>query len=170
MRRLTHVAAVAAGLLGGVVGSQAPEFAQQYRQRLGGAIDELRLVVDRFEADARAVGQSPDDAVGQLTGSPDALVNRQGEAMRAHAARLERLQRQRAAMTSAGPLMRVAAMAVEGDPELMRRTYRDFEPALPLTAEGMLAGLGGFAAAWAATLLTGWAFRRDRRRPAPARP
>jgi len=33
------------GLMGAAFFAQAPEFAQQYRQRLGGAVEELRRVV-----------------------------------------------------------------------------------------------------------------------------
>ena len=41
LRRL----AFAVSLLLGALASQLPEFAQQYRQRLGGAIDELQRIV-----------------------------------------------------------------------------------------------------------------------------
>ena len=36
--------------------SQAPEIAQQYRQRLGGAVDELRRIVLRFDEDSARSG------------------------------------------------------------------------------------------------------------------
>ncbi|MEM9851772.1 MAG: DUF2937 family protein, partial [Pseudomonadota bacterium] len=36
--------------------SQFPEFSQQYVQRLGGAVDELRRVAADFDASARAAG------------------------------------------------------------------------------------------------------------------
>jgi len=39
-----------------LAGSQIPEFAQQYRQRLGGAIDELNRMIAQF--DSEAAGQS----------------------------------------------------------------------------------------------------------------
>jgi len=37
--------AFALALFAAVLGSQFPEFAQQYRQRLGGALDELDRIV-----------------------------------------------------------------------------------------------------------------------------
>ena len=40
-----HPVAFVIGLLLGFALSQTPEFAQQYRQRLGGAIDELQRIV-----------------------------------------------------------------------------------------------------------------------------
>ena len=46
----------ALSLLGAALATQAPEFAQQYRQRLGGAIDELRGMVAQFDAEASFCG------------------------------------------------------------------------------------------------------------------
>jgi hypothetical protein len=168
--RIARTMAVAFGLLGGVVTSQGPEFAQQYRQRLGGAIDELRRVVQRFDADASANGQSRDGAVDRLKGNPDNLVSRQGDAMRANIERLERLERQRQAYVEAGPFKRIAVLAREGDLDLMEATYRDFEPAVPATQEGLIAGSAGLLAGWGVTLLIAALFRRMFRRRRSIRP
>ena len=43
-----HPVAFVIGLLLGFVLSQTPEFAQQYRQRLGGAVDELQRRRDQL--------------------------------------------------------------------------------------------------------------------------
>src|SRR5918993_2010362 len=103
MPRIARTMAVAFGLFGGVAASQGPEFAQQYRQRLGGAIDELRRIVERFDADASANGHSRNGAVDRLKASPDNLVSRQGDAMRANVERLDRLERQRQALFEGRP-------------------------------------------------------------------
>lgn len=140
--------AVAIGLFTGLAASQAPEFAQQYRQRLGGAIDELRRVVQRFDSGAQASGLSRDQAITRLSGEPDPLVKRQGEAMGETAERLAKLERQRADFAEAGSFGRLAALAREPDPQLLRATYIDFEPAWPATTEGVSVGALGFAAGW----------------------
>ena len=160
MPRIARTMAVAVGLLGGVAASQGPEFAQQYRQRLGGAIDELRRVVQRFDADAGANGQSREGAVDRLRTNPDNLVSRQGDAMRANIERLERLEQYRQAFIDAGPFQRLVVLARDGDLDLMEATYRDFEPALPTTQEGVVAAGVGFAGGWGLTLLLGAFFRR----------
>lgn len=159
MPRIARTMAVAFGLFGGVVASQGPEFAQQYRQRLGGAIDELRRVVERFDVDAGANGQTRDAAVDRLRGNPDNLVSRQGEAMRGHAERLERLERQRQTYVQAGPIQRLGVMMRYADTDLMRATYQDFEPAVPVTQEGLVATGAGFAGFWGLTLLIAALFR-----------
>ena len=54
MQPLIVVFALLCGLLFG----QAPEFMQQYHQRLGGTADELTLIVRHFEEDAKRSGYS----------------------------------------------------------------------------------------------------------------
>jgi len=160
MPRIARTMAVALGLFGGVVASQGPEFAQQYRQRLGGAIDELRRVVQRFETDAVASGQSRESAIDRLSTNPDGLVSRQGAAMRGNVERLERLERHRQAYVEAGPFQRLLVTVRYGDLDLMEATYGDFEPAVPATQEGLVAAGLGFLGGWGITLLVAGLFRR----------
>ena len=146
--RIVRTVGLAFGLLGGLVASQAPEFGQQYRQRLGGAIDELNRIVTRFDEDARATGQERDSAIDQLRQNPDRLTSLQGAAMRANIERLDRLEGQRQAFSEAGPFARIALLLREGDTDLARAAYRDFEPAVPMTEEGFVtAGIGFLLAA-----------------------
>jgi Protein of unknown function (DUF2937) len=53
MEMLLRRLALAVGVVCGLIATQAPEFAQQYRQRLAGAVDELSRVVKTFDAEAR---------------------------------------------------------------------------------------------------------------------
>jgi hypothetical protein len=147
-----RILALVIGLFCGLAASQAPEFAQQYRQRLGGAIDELRRVVVRFDEGARGSGLTREQAVGRLTADPDPLVRKQGEAQDELAARLARLERQRQAFLEAGPFARLLIFVREADPGLARATYLDYEPAWPAPAEGLVAGGTGFVAGWALLL------------------
>ena len=153
MPRIARTVAMALGLAGGIAASQGPEFTQQYRQRLGGAIDELRRVVARFEADAGAVGETRDGALRRLGANADELARRQGEAARANVARLERLDGQRRALQEAGSFDRMLVLARRGDPELMRTAFRDYRPGLQMTEEGLLAGAAGFGLCWGGSLL-----------------
>jgi hypothetical protein len=169
--RIVRTAAVAFGLLGGVIASQGPEFSQQYRQRIGGAIDELRGVVDRFDADAAARGETRETAIARLRGNTDDLAGLQGTAMQANMERLARLERHRQSMIEAGPFARIGQMVRAGDGAVMRAAYRDFEPALPVTEEGIVSAAGGFVLAWGGLLiLAGFIRSLSRRRgPRPAR-
>ncbi|MCJ2036681.1 DUF2937 family protein [Methylobacterium sp. J-068] len=157
MFRVLRTLGLALGLLGGAIAAQAPEFAQQYAQRLGGTVDELRRVVAAFEADAAASGRSRDAALDRLRGDGDALVARRGEAARHDIARLDALSAQQRSLAEAGgPLGRAVTVLRDPDLSLARATYEDYRPAIPTTADGLTAGFLGFLATWA-----GWRLVAD---------
>jgi hypothetical protein len=163
--RIVRTAAFAFGLFGGVVASQGPEFSQQYRQRIGGAIDELRIVAQRFESDAQVSGESTESAIARLRNNPDGFASLQGVAMQGHMERLARLEQHRRAMIEAGPFARIGEMVRNGDTDVMRAAYHDFEPAVPVTQEGVLSAVAGFVIAWGMVLLLAGFTRSLIRRP-----
>lgn len=168
MLRVVRTFGLALALLGGIVAAQGPEFAQQYAQRLGGAVDELRRQITTFDSDARATGTTRDGAVDRLRSNPDALVARRGEAARGDIERLGRLEAQQKALAEASsPLGRLAAMVRDPDSSVAWAAYRDYAPAVPTTTDGLVAGLLGFLATWGGWRLLSDAGRRmGRRRPA----
>jgi hypothetical protein len=133
----------AVALLGAAAASQGPEYAQQYRQRLGGAIDELQAVVSQFDSEAATHGLDRDAAVQRLKQNADPLAQKRGEAAAIAAARLSRLEQQRAAMQDAGALGRLVVLVGHPDPVIAENALKTFEPAIPTTAEGaVIAGMG----------------------------
>jgi Protein of unknown function (DUF2937). len=162
--RIARIVAFGFGLLGGVLASQLPEFSQQYRQRLGGSIDELTRLLQRFDEDAKSNGETRESAILRLRGNADDLVSRQGVAMQANVERLSRLEAHRREMIAAGPFGRMALMARDGDTDVLEATYGDFEPAVPVTEEGIVAAGFGFVTAWGCLLLLA-GFIRSLRRP-----
>jgi hypothetical protein len=140
---------LAFGLFGAVVASQGPEFTQQYRQRLGGAIDELKRVVQQVDEDAQRTGQTREGAIGRMAGDPNDFTRLRAEAARSDIERLERLERQRQGFEQAGPLTRVLVFARDLDAPLASRTYDDFVPAVPTTEAGLLSAAFGFVGGWA---------------------
>ena len=112
----TRRLAAAIGLLFALVGMQGPEFTQQYRQRLGGALDELKRVVSAFDADAARQSITPVEAIARLEGQsrPARPGARRRDRKRHRAPR--QLQSALDAMQNAGPLHRMAAMALDFDP------------------------------------------------------
>jgi Protein of unknown function (DUF2937) len=154
--------ALAIAFLAGLIGSQGPEFAQQYRQRIGGALDELKGVVAEFENEAARENLTPLEGVRRLETNSDALARQRGEDIAETIARADRLQEQLNAMTSAGPLTRLYVLAKDFDPQIARRALDDYEPAAPLSLEALSAA--GLAAlwGWAATHLCAWPIRRLR--------
>src|SRR3954454_5282138 len=107
--RLTRTIAAAIELLGAVIASQLPEFVQQYKQRLGGAIDEVHRIVERFDEDAAANGLSRDQAIAKLAGTPDDVARRRARDAAQNVERLDALEKQRRELAQAGPFGRLAA-------------------------------------------------------------
>ena len=161
--------ALAIAVLAGLIGSQGPEFAQQYRQRLGGALEELNRIVSEFDAEVRRQNLTRAEGLKRLEDNDDPLARERGEDMREAIERAKRLNEQIQAMNSAGPLMRLYVVATNFDPEIARSTLDNYEPAEPLSLGALTAG--GLAAlwGWAATRLIAWPFsRRSRLRAARA--
>ncbi len=159
--------ALAIGLAAALIGSQGPEFAQQYRQRAGGALDELKRIVIAFDAEAASEGLTPSEGVRRLEGNSDPLVQKRGEDMERTIARAERLEGQLTAMADAGPLKRLAVMIAHLDPEIAERTLDAYEPAAPLTTEALATAGALGALGWAATHVVARPFRRRARPKAP---
>jgi hypothetical protein len=161
--------ALAIAVLAGLIGSQGPEFAQQYRQRLGGALEELDRIVSEFDAEVQRQSLSRAEALKRLEDNSDPLAREGGEDMDKAIDRAARLNEQIQAMNSAGPLMRLYVVATSFDPKIAQSTLDNYEPAEPLSLGGLTAG--GLAAlwGWAATRLIAWPFiRRSRLRAARA--
>lgn len=133
-------------ILSGTATSQLPEFAQQYRQRIGGAVDALKEVMADFETDAAAFGLSVEEAIQRLKSDDDGFTRQRGESMEQTQVRLDRLTTQQEDMQSAGPFARLGVFLRNMDRELAQATAEDYEPALPVTTEGLAAaGIGGLA-------------------------
>jgi hypothetical protein len=156
-----------AALSGAVAGSQAPEFAQQYRQRIGGAIDELQRVIDEFDRDAARSTLTREQALETHERAPVQLFRHRGQTMRDTIARYEGLVDHAARLQHAPAAARPLVVALRApDRQLLAGAWRDYEPALPLTAHGFLwAGAGFLLGAVLARLLT-LPFRRWPKRPA----
>jgi hypothetical protein len=159
-RMLTFALATVAG----VAASQLPEFGQQYRQRLGGAVDALGKVVAEFDADAARNGLDRVSALDEMEANPAPLVQDRAVSMARAIMRYERLAAQEEAYRTAGPFARLATIATHYDPQLVSATLDDYEPAVPTTIEGGLTAAGGFFTVMLAGFGLGGLFRR--RRPA----
>jgi len=156
--------ALAIGLLFALVGAQWPEFSQQYRQRLGGALDELTRVVAAFDDAAASRDLTPDQAIARLKDNPDPLARERGADIEGDIARQRRLQADLAALQNAGPLRRLAVIVGDLDPSIASQTLRDFEPAFPVTSEALTVGGLALVFGWGATHLVAWPIRRRARR------
>lgn len=153
------------GLFGAAFVSQYPEFTQQYTQRLGGQVEALGVVLADFDASATRADMTRDEALASLGGSVF-LENRRKD-MRRTIARHTRLSGDLEVLREATPLQRLTMPQRVTDTELARATWGDFVPAMPLSLEGMIAGLAGFLGGYAVIAaflkFLAWPFRRSKR-------
>lgn len=149
-------------LTGAVAVGQAPEFAQQYMQRLGGALDELAVVVADFDADAARNGLSRLEALETHQNSATPLFRDRGVSMLRTIDRYEALLDQAARFERLPPVARPLVLATGPDNRLMTGAWRAFEPALPLTPHGLAWTAFGFIAGVALAWLVALPFRRRR--------
>lgn len=132
------------GLFFAVATTQVPEYMQQYRQRLGGAIDELSAIVTQFDTESAVQGLTEADAIARLQTNSDQLARERGAAMTATIARLAKLQRSAAALENPNQFARWEGFAATFDARVAARAYETYQPAVPTTADGFVAGLIGF--------------------------
>ncbi len=131
-------------IAGGALFSQSPEFAQQYKQRIGGALEELSTVVADFDRDAKASEMSRSEALTVMSHSKDQLIQNRARSMRKAINRFGYLTQQKAQLDKAGPLAGPLYVLQYPDQKLMSDAWADYKPAIPVTIAG--ATYGGFGA------------------------
>ncbi|CDZ27067.1 DUF2937 family protein [Neorhizobium galegae] len=168
MLMLGRMLTMAMALLGGIFFSQAPEFAQQYRQRIGGALDELKILISEFDAQANHNGLDRQEALNIYSVSPQTFLRNQGEAMRRTFSRYEMLAEQQKDLTLAPPFTKPFVVMRNPDSTTFANAWRDFVPGVPVDFAGLTWAAGGLFCGWLIAALLGAARRgvvRSVRRP-----
>lgn len=148
---MLKILTIAGGLAGAAGLSQYPEFSQQYTQRLAGQVDALSEVVADFEASALRSGLTRTQAFEQMVGT-QFLADRQAD-MRRTFARHAVLSDNLATLRAASPMSRLTMPLKLMDAPTFQNTWTDFQPAVPLSAAGLVAaGIGGVAG-WGITAM-----------------
>ncbi|WEX11222.1 DUF2937 family protein [Chelativorans sp. AA-79] len=162
MVRPGTIAAVLTSLVAGMATSQAPELAQQYRQRLEGARQELTHVVADFDADALRNALDREEALALQDNAQEPFVRDRARSMRRVIARAEHLERQSARLAELPPVLRPMAVLADPDGRVFAGAMRDFEPAVPLTSHGLVWTAVGLLLGLGLYRLVTFPFRRKR--------
>lgn len=124
--------------------SQFPEYAQQYTQRLGGAVDELKVITEDFDRAASEGGLDRATALARYSASTDAFLADRGRAMGGVFQRYEMLSATLAEIEGADAATRLRNLPAYLDTDIGQRTLAAYRPAVPLTAEAGLYAIAGF--------------------------
>ncbi len=159
----------------GVLFSQAPEFAQQYKQRLAGAIDELTTIIQAFDEQANHAGLDRQAALNVYSTSQESFLRQQGDALRRSFMRYQSLSDQLEDLSAASPILGPLMIARQPDQRIVASAWHDFVPGLPVSTAGFVWGgfgllIGAIIAAVVGALISLAArFRRDSRAQASPR-
>jgi len=130
-----------------VAGGLVPGFIAQYRQRLGGRLDQALLDLSPWQriADQNFHGDLA-SLIQYHLASTDPTFHAEGTAIRSLLASVQHLQQEVAALHG-NLLQQVAYLALHADPGLARATLADWVPTFGLSADALL-----FALLFAVTL------------------
>ncbi len=123
---------------GAVLVSQAPEFMQQYLQRLGGHLDESRRQLDQFRQSATQAGLTLEQLIHQTAATADPVVAQLSDVMAGAQARTETLQAAYDTLGQASLWARPFVFLRHLDAGIARATWTAFRPAVPTTVEGLI--------------------------------
>jgi hypothetical protein len=156
------------GILSAALFGQFPEYAQQYEQRLGGAVDELRIIAADFDRAAESAGLTRQAALERYGATGDEFVAGRGVAMARVFLRLEELSATLAEVSGASGWERFRNLPRYLDTEIGGRTLEAYRPAVPVTVEGVAyAGAGLLLGYLFASGLIRFVLLPFRRRPRP---
>ncbi len=130
-------------VVGAIVFSQAPEFMQQYLQRLGGHLDEARRQLAHFQGVAAQAGLTLDRLISQTTTNAEPTVAKLGDVMRETATRVDTLAAAQDALQHASLLTRPFVFLRHLDTGIAHGTWAIYKPAVPTTVEGLAYALTG---------------------------
>lgn len=141
-----------AGIAGAVIGSQAPGYTLQYMQNLTGRVDELRPIVEQFDADVGKYGYTRDRALIECE-TADGLLEALCTGYATTIRRFELLSAHLEELKAAGPYVRpLILMREAAENEVIRdigeSVMKEFKPAVPVTLDGAAYAAGGFAVLW----------------------
>jgi hypothetical protein len=142
---------------GALVLAQAPEYFQQYTQRLAGHVNELQRYINAMQKIADLSGKSLEDYIGKFVTHQDFDIASQGQLMAEMLHRWSMLNESLQSMTSASLFYRPFAFFRYVQTDIAWMTLKDFSPAFPITLESALYALFG--------LVLGYALYQSLKRP-----
>jgi hypothetical protein len=163
---IDRVVLVSAAVAGGLI----PGFLAQYRQRLGGRLDQAKLDLEPWQRLADQFYHGDIDKLIQYhLASTDATFHSEGAVIRSLVESVHRLQGAVDALH--GSLANQAAyFALHADPGLARATLTDWVPTFALSGEGLVFALGFALLFWLMFLALWWLLGQGGRRLFGRRP
>lgn len=124
-------------VLGAFLGSQIPEFLQQYVQRLAGHVDELKYIIDQLSQLASASNKSLEQYIQKFVHSSDLDFVKQGEFMQALVTRWQNLNDSLRSLAQSSYFERPFVFLKEMNYPIAQETFYSYQAGINLTLEGL---------------------------------
>lgn len=135
---------------GAFLGSQIPQFMQQYASRLSGHVAELQLLIDQLRKVAAHSNKSLEEYIQKFLSSSDGDFAYQGKFMQGMVVRWEELNNALTHLAQSSAWTRPLVFVKDLQSDIAHSTLTSFQPGINLSLEGLCyAGIG---------CLLGWAF------------
>lgn len=135
---------------GAFLGSQIPQFIQQYTQRLAGNVDALQKLLTQLRNIALFSSKSLEQYIQKFRDSSDPDFISQADFMQGILMRWQDLHQTLDHLTQSSIWLRPYYFLKDLQPDVAHSTLESFQPGLSLTIEGLCyAGVG---------MILGWAF------------
>jgi hypothetical protein len=130
-------------VLGAVAFAQLPEFIQQYRQRLGGHLNEARRHLAEFENLATHAKLPLPQFIERTSTNTDTTVAGLGSVMRTALDRVDELAAAETALRTATLWQKPFVFFTHLESSVARATWEIYQPAVPTTTEGLVYAAAG---------------------------
>lgn len=130
---------------GAIVFMQIPAFIVQYIQRLGGHVDELKLLIGKYKAAAADNGRTLEEYVQLHIQSGVKEFASTGKLMSENIERLNFLSDAHQQISGAAGIKKFFIFIQKSDMDIIKGTYTDFVPGISLSLDSIIYAAAGIA-------------------------
>jgi hypothetical protein len=142
---IEHLADRAVSASGAIIFMQIPAFIVQYIQRLGGHVDELKLLIGKYKAAAADNGRTLDEYVQLHIQSGVKEFASTGKLMTENIERFNFLGDAYQQISGASGIKKFFLFISKSDMDIIRGTFSDFVPGISLSPDSILYAAAGIA-------------------------
>jgi len=142
---IEHITDRAIAASGALLFMQLPAFIVQYIQRLGGHVDELKLLIGKYKAAAADNGRSLDEYVQLHIQSGVKEFASTGKLMTENIERFNFLSDAYQQISKASGIKQFFLFIRNSDMDIIRGTYSDFVPGISFSTDSLIYAAAGIA-------------------------
>jgi len=124
-------------VIGGIIFFQIPAFIIQYKQRLGGHVDELSRLIAQYKSSAAKYGKTVEEYIALHLNSGVNEIVSTGEFMTENMKRFDELSLALKNLSESSGITKLFVFFKSMDLDILRGTYKDFVPGISFNLESI---------------------------------